>query len=133
MPTWETDFASETVLPSQFAARGGGAEVQAEKRLQSAVLADAILTFRRCVCGASSRAGRLFAEVDAWFESDDASGPFTFVTICDTLGFEPGYIRRGLAAWRTAEGTPRTTAWAVRRSVPGTRHQIVAPRLKRVA
>ena len=128
----EAELAPDSILPEQLGDRhSGGARIQPEKRLQVAVLADAVLTFRRFAGVEHARARRLFAEVDAWFASDDADGPFTFVTICDSLSFDPAYVRRGLRQWRahvTAE-----QPWSVRRGGGGSRHQVVIRRLGRVA
>ena len=130
----DSDLAPDTVLPAQLVdAPLGGARIQPEKRLQSAVLADAVLTFHKWAGVERPRARRLFAEVDTWFASDDADGPFTFVTICDSLGFDPAYIRRGLRQWRTDVGATAAGTWSVRRDGNGVRHQVVLPRLRRVA
>lgn len=110
-----------------------GAGLQPEKRLQLAVLVDAITTFRRCVAAQTARARRLFTEADAWFASADADDPFTFVTICDSLGIDADYIRRGVAQWRDSAANPGAPDWSLRRTISGTRHQVVAPRVRRVA
>ena len=130
----EPELAPDTILPEQLGDRPfGGARIQPEKRLQVTVLADAVLTFRRWAGVEHPRPGRLFAEVDAWFASDDADGPFTFITICDSLGFDPAYIRRGLRQWRTDVEASAEGTWSVRRDCSGSRHQMVLPRLGRVA
>ena len=125
LPAYE--LAPESILPTQLFDRlFGGARVQTEKRLQVAVLADAVRTFHRLAGREQARARRLLAEVQAWFASDDADSPFTFIAICESLKFDPSYIRGGLGAAATR-----------RRSLPrdgnGTRHQVVLPRLRRVA
>jgi len=130
----EAELAPDSILPEQLADRPfGGARIQPEKRLQVAVLADAVLTFQRWAGVADPRARRLFAEVDAWFASDDTDGPFTFITICDSLSFDPAYIRRGLRDWRTYLEAMAERKWSVRRDGSGSRHQVVLPRLRRVA
>ena len=94
----ESELAPESVLPVQFSRGGaGGAERQPEKRLQIAVLADAVLTFHRLAGNQRQRARRLFGEVEAWFASDDADSPFTFIGICESLKLDPAYIRCGLS------------------------------------
>jgi hypothetical protein len=73
------------------------ASMQPERRLLVAVLHDAILSFtkyRRCL---SVRGRRLFAEVEAWFASDDGSWLFSFVNICETLGVSAQRIRAALS------------------------------------
>jgi len=123
MQLLEAELAPESILPEQLDDRPfGGARTQPEKRLQVAVLADALLTFRRWAGVEQPRAWRLFADVDAWFASDDANGPFTFVTICDSLGFDPAYVRRGLRqspAWKPRPS--ESGMYAVTAAGPGIR------------
>ena len=134
MQLLESELAPESILPAQFYGRPfGGARLQPEKRLQVAVLADAVLTFHRWAGGERARARRRFVEVEAWFASDDVGGPFTFITICDSLRFDPGYIRRGLRHWRTYLEATAKRKQTLRRVSNGTRHQVVLPRLRRVA
>lgn len=128
----EADIQPEIVLPSQLGDRPfGTARLQPEKRLQLAVLQDAILTFHRLAGNERHRARRLFAEVESWFASDDASSPFAFVTICDTLSFDPSYIRGGLVPARAGVDGKRKPLF--RRDGTGTRHQVVPPPLRRSA
>ena len=134
MQLLESELAPESFLPAQLYDRPfGGARIQPEKRLQIAVLADAVLTFHRWAGVERARARRLFAEVEAWFASDDADGPFTFSAICDSLRFDPSYIRRGLRHWRGHLETTAKQNRPLRRDSSGTRHQVVLPRLRRVA
>ncbi len=134
MQLLESELAPESILPAQlYDTSFGGARIQPEKRLQVGVLADAVGTFRRWTGVEHPRARRLLAEVDDWFASDAADGPFTFITICDSLELDPSYIRRGLRQWRThLEATARQKR-PLRRDSNGTRHQVVLPRLRRVA
>ena len=134
MQNLEAELAPESILPEQMGdGPFAGARIQPEKRLQVAILADAVLTFHRWAGVGLPRARRLFAEVDAWFASDAADGPFTFITICDSLGFDPAYIRRGLGRWRTQVDATVERKWSVRRDGSGFRHQVVLSRLSRVA
>jgi|SRR5207247_1323363 len=132
MQLLESELAPESILPAQLDDRPfGGARIQPEKRLQVAVLADAVLMFHRWA--GDERVRRLFAEVEAWFASDDADGPFTFITICDSLKFDPSYIRWGLRQWRAHLEATAKQKRPLRRDSNGTRHQLVLPRLRRVA
>ena len=128
----ESELAPESILPAQLhESHRGGARIQPEKRLQVAVLADAVLTFHRWAGSEGARARRLFLEVEAWFDSNDPDGPFSFVPICESLQLDPGYIRRGLRQWAHLEDTGRKRPF--RRDSNGTRRQVVLPRLRRVA
>jgi hypothetical protein len=69
-----------------------------ERRLLLAVLQDAIEHIGR---GDRSASGKgTAAEARAWVASRDRSWPFAFEAICDALGLEPDYIRRGLVNYR---------------------------------
>ena len=77
------------------------AERSGEHRLMLAILDDAVAIFVKSLSGRTvnqndARAAR------AWLESRDRSLPFTFECICDRLGFDSAYIRRGLFAVRAA-------------------------------
>lgn len=119
----------ETVLPSQFFERFRiDASLQPEKRLMLAVLEDAVGAFQKYVHIPNRRARRLFVEAEEWFESRDSSSPFTFEMVCQALGLEAEYLRRGLHRWRQGQvAAPETSAKVVRfpfRRVNGRRHSI---------
>jgi hypothetical protein len=130
----ESELVPDSVLPAQLGdAHAGGARIQPEKRLQVAVLADAVLTFHRWAEDQRPRGRRRFADVEAWFASEDADGPFAFVSICQSLHFDPGYVRKGLRQWRTRLEARAQEKRPLRRESSGTRHQVQLPRLRRVA
>ncbi len=129
----DIDVDLALVMPVQFVDRQlQAAYLQPEKHLQLAVLADAVATHARTATETTPYAQRLFAEVDEWFACDVAAGPFSFVGICDSLGIEPGYVRRGLCRLQRSDGSP-TVRNVTLRHQSGARHQIVAPRERRVA
>jgi len=119
------ELAPDSVMPCQFDDRlAHTARLQPEKRLQLAVLQDAVLTFHRLAGLKGRRPARLFAEIEDWFASGETNDPFTFVTICDTLHLDPDYIRGGLRRWRMAlaRGDRRTPP--LRRESMGMRHRV---------
>jgi len=65
-----------------------------------AVLEEAVGTFQCYVIASDRRGHALFADVAAWFASEDAQRTFSFVPICDALGFDVAYVRSGLRRWR---------------------------------
>lgn len=79
-----------------------------EARLALALIEDAILTVRATDGVRTARAHRLAAEAWAWLASRDASHPFAFENVCDYLGLDPGWIRRGLTRYaaRRMTGMP---------------------------
>jgi hypothetical protein len=84
------------------------AERSGEHRLMLAILEDAIALFVKSLSGGAVRRSEARA-ARAWLESRDRSLPFAFECICDLLGFDAGYIRRGLWGLRAApaEGAAR--------------------------
>jgi hypothetical protein len=97
-----TPLQPEAVMPSQLS--GGPSRVppfQPEEALLLAVLEDAIRTFEKYVTASGPRGRRRFAEVEAWFTSEEeTASPFSFVNVCYALGLEESYVRNGLPGWR---------------------------------
>jgi hypothetical protein len=93
------------ILPLQMLSAPTAGPGQPERRLMAAVLADAVHTYQRLAPCQTVRARRRFAEIDEWFASDDASHPFAFVRICDVLGLDVDWVRKGLANWRPSSET----------------------------
>jgi hypothetical protein len=119
----------ETILPVQFFDRVQiDASLQPEKRLMLAVLEDGVGTFQKYSGVPGRRARRLFTEAEEWFASDDVEWPFAFVNVCQGLGLEPQYIRRGLRRWHNGHvvpgaDSPKVVRFPFRR-VNGRRHSI---------
>ena len=100
VPYEADDSVPDCILPEQYF---DGLALRAadvpEKRLMFAVLLDAVIQLRRRNTARS-------AEAERWIrgEDDDADSPFSFVNVCETLGIDPGYLARGLLAWRYVPG-----------------------------
>jgi hypothetical protein len=71
-----------------------------EHRLMLAILEDAVAIFVKSLSGARVKLSEA-RSAQAWLESRDRSLPFTFECVCDQLGFDSGYIRRGLRVLHT--------------------------------
>jgi hypothetical protein len=93
-------FEPDVLLTEQFsAARRRRAAISSEKRLMLAVLENALDYYQKYIL-ASDRVGReLFEEAQEWIESTSNDDVFSFENIGETLDINPGYLRRGLAAW----------------------------------
>jgi hypothetical protein len=95
------------VLPSQlFPEFSGEGCLPGEKRLMLAVLKDAIDIFLKHGRSAEPRTHRLFVETADWIVSDDATSPFSFLNVCETLGLSPSCLRRGLTRLAAAPRAP---------------------------
>src|SRR5687768_4566739 len=88
------------VLPEQFQEVSVGPHRQGpEARLLRAVLEDALWCFQQQFLPCYGKDRRLAREAEIWFFSNTSDWPFSFVRICDVLGLEPEYLRRGLRQW----------------------------------
>jgi hypothetical protein len=74
--------------------------LEAEKRLLLAVLKDGLYCFQKYCLARSARARRLFSETEAWIADSRDDWVFSFENICDSFGWDPTYLRRGLALWK---------------------------------
>lgn len=92
-------FVPDTMLPSQYFDRvARRAEYDGERRLMIAVLEDAVDVYRKLAGARDARRQQLFRDAEEWIESEDRTWIFSFQNICDVLGIESAYLRRGLHA-----------------------------------
>jgi hypothetical protein len=96
-------FEPDALLPAQFyAAFRGGTGVRGEKRLMLAVLEDALDCYQKYAFSRDGHGRQLFDEALEWINSGNRAWFFSFENICETLGINPEYLRRGLETWRGA-------------------------------
>jgi hypothetical protein len=105
-------FEPDTLLPAQYFAafcREGG--LVRERRLMLAVLQDAVECYQKYALARDPRGRLLFEDAYVWIESGEREWPFSYENICEVLGLNPEYIRRGLSKWRQQKSpVKRTTA-----------------------
>jgi hypothetical protein len=70
-----------------------------EQLLLLAVLKDGIETFQRLLNAKTTAGKRLFREAREWIWSDESDRVFSFIHVCEMLGLDPAYLRRGLREW----------------------------------
>ena len=95
-------FEPDTLLPTQFFAhfKGRAATIHGEKRLMLAVLEDAVDCYQKFAFTKEHRGREMFAEAEEWLFSSDNSWVFAYENVCETLGVNADYVRRGLQEWR---------------------------------
>ncbi len=91
-------FEPDTVLVAQFYANFKVSPyTQPELRLMAAVLEDAISCLSIDFRSATVRQRKQLEEAKQWFAAEDESEwIFSFKNICEALGINPPYLRRGL-------------------------------------
>jgi hypothetical protein len=92
--------------------------LEPEKILMFAVLEDAVHCYRAYAFSSSSSSRRLYRDAEKWLWKNDWSWPFSFRNICEVLGLDPFFLRRGLLRWKEA----RTGADAI------TKRRVCLPR-----
>lgn len=86
-----------------------------ERILMMAVLQDAV-TCLQCYVGSRHEGKRrLYLEAENWILDEDRHYAFSFENVCDALGLNASFLRRGLMRWKAAQvllGTagPRLTS-----------------------
>lgn len=75
---------------------------QGERRLLLAILEDALLIVQRDPRFLAPGKRRLQRETRDWFVAEDPYWPFSFVNICDVLGFDATKLRSALSPFLDA-------------------------------
>ncbi len=95
-------FEPDILLPAQFLANHRRKTfLQPEKTLMLAVLDDAVRCFKDHADAQGGRRKKWFDDATEWLTAQDDDGVFSFENICDVLGMNAAYLRRGLLDWRT--------------------------------
>lgn len=94
-------FEPDTLLPEQFYATVcAGRQQDPERRLMVAVLEDVVACLSVNPNGCSRRQRLDFYSAHSWVNAPtQGEWIFSFHNICETLGFNPEYLRRGLNRW----------------------------------
>ena len=92
--------ADKHPLPLLSYSGGWDDPLRPEEGLIVAVLEHAVGIFQRYALAPDRGDRTLFADIEAWFASDDISYRFAFVSICNELGLDVAYVRQGLRQWR---------------------------------
>jgi hypothetical protein len=101
-------FQPDTLLPSQYFDRiRRRASADGERRLMVAILEDAVDVYRKQAGARDRKRRQLFEDAEAWIESTDTSWIFSYQNICDVLGIDGQYLRKGLRAWKARAGGDR--------------------------
>jgi hypothetical protein len=91
-------FQPDTVLPAQYLETvSRKTHLEPEKKLMLAVLEDAMACFQKYGSVRDGKGKILFSEAEEWIlleHNDDWL--FSFDNICEALGLNPGYVRKGL-------------------------------------
>ena len=91
----------DVITPDQYYdSRRDDSALRPVKRLMLALLEDALRCFQNNSDAKGGLRKRLFSEAEEWLCKEGGEGPFSFETVCETLGIEPKFLRGGLLDWR---------------------------------
>ena len=65
-----------------------------------AILDDAINCYQDNLFSQRGKNKRLFDEAEEWIVTAGGEWIFSFDHVCESLGFNPEYVRRGLLQWK---------------------------------
>jgi hypothetical protein len=100
-------FAPDTLLPGQYFDRiRRRSDLTGEQRMMVAVLELGIEDFLKHAAARDRLRQGLFTDAERWVESTDRSYLYAFETICDHLGLDVDYVRRGLRDYRARARGP---------------------------
>jgi hypothetical protein len=104
-------FQPDTLLPDQYLDTFRRKfHLEPEKKLMLAVLEDAIACFQKYIFSRDGKGKGLFQEAEEWIQEKNGESIFSFANVCDSLGFDPDYLRQGMARWKEAKLAERTQA-----------------------
>ena len=95
-----------------------------ERRLMVAILEDAVSCLSKGPHRSPHQQKKAFNEAHAWINAEDADGWFfSFTNVCETLGFDPSYLRRGLNRWNALSGNATTAKPRIKKYRSGARRR----------
>jgi len=99
---WLRLFSEDTQAPWQFLdANKRRTHHEPEKKLMLALLNDAIFCFQHYSGARKRSAKKLFVAAEKWIFQARDDDLFSFESVCEHLGIDPAYLRKGLRRWKT--------------------------------
>jgi hypothetical protein len=91
-----TELAPDQMMPSQYADLRRRRTHSSGEALAYAILARAVMDLRPPGSRRSRAARRIHNDAYRWMLSNDRTYVFSFINVCEFLGFNPYVLRRGL-------------------------------------
>ena len=94
-------FQPDTLLSAQYFENLRRKTVlEPEKSLMLAILEDAISSYQDNLRSQGKRGKKLFEEAEEWIAETSSAWIFSFESVCEALGLNAAYVRRGLLQWK---------------------------------
>lgn len=94
-------FEPDTLIPDQFYATLKRSPCgDPELRLMAAILEDAVSCLSKDRIQSARHHQKSAEEAESWINTEgEEDWIFSFTNVCETLGIDPNYLRRGLHRW----------------------------------
>lgn len=127
-------FEPDAILPDQFYNMFKNSQYrEPERRLMVAILEDAVSCLSADLSKCNFRQVRQYEEAKHWVTTDeDGDWIFSFRNICEVLGMDPSYLRRGLFRETTTSGARNSTGMAKIRRPAGNLRSVSPPKKIRI-
>jgi hypothetical protein len=118
-------FEPDMLAPDQFyATLKRNRFVDPERRLMAALLEDAVSCLTRDPLRSSHRQRKSFEEAQEWVSAVDSEDwIFSFSNVCETLGLDADYLRRGLNRWSAQSRTSTSPTLRLKKYRSGARRR----------
>ena len=115
----------DTLIPDQFYATfKRGHYGDAEKRLMVAILEDAVSCLSKDLGKSSRRQRKSHEEAANWINAEgEDDWIFSYTSVCESLGFDPSYLRRGLTHWAVVKPTGTAQPLRIKKYRSSARHR----------
>jgi hypothetical protein len=126
-------FEPDTLAPQQFYATLKSSPMpDPERRLMAAMLEDAVACLSRDPRRCTRQQRRSFASAHQWINAtDEENWIFSFTNVCEMLGLDPSYLRRGLIRWAEAAQMRSAPAQRLKKYRSGARQRKLRFRMSR--
>ncbi|MGE5219145.1 MAG: hypothetical protein ACM3SP_19285 [Chloroflexota bacterium] len=126
-------FEPDTLVPEQFYATLKSSYLpDPERRLMAAMLEDAVACLSRDPRRCTRQQRRSFASAQQWINAtDEENWIFSFTNVCEMLGLDPSYLRRGLTQWAESAQMHRSPARCLKKYRSGARQRKLRFRMAR--
>ena len=115
-------FQPDTLLPDQYLETFRRKfHLEPEKKLMLAVLEDAIACYQKYIFAREGKGRVLAQETEQWLLDENGDWLFSFDNVCETLGFDPAYLREGMLRWKQQKLADLSQAKVVRLAARRTR------------
>lgn len=117
-------FQPDTLLPEQYLETfRRKLHLEPEKKLMLAILEDAIACYQKYIFARDGKGKALFREAEEWVQEKGSEAVFSFDSVCETLRFNPDYLRRGMAEWKNKIVAEHTQAKVYQLLPRGRKHK----------